>query len=110
MVPRPDSIKNFMLLFPFGINSKAAGDGRAHLQFNFSGEVTGSCYFIIENGKIDAKEGHREDPEISIESPFELWMDIMTGKVDGQQMFMDQKYKVEGDLTMGIWGRATLTG
>ena len=56
--------------------------------------------FIFENGKIDAKEGQRANPEISIESPFELWMDIMTGKADGQQMFMDQKYKVEGDLAL----------
>ena len=24
----------------------------------------------------------------------------MTGKADGQQMFMDQKYKVDGDLAL----------
>jgi hypothetical protein len=24
-------------------------------------------------------------------------MDILTGKADGQQMFLDQKYTVEGD-------------
>jgi len=30
----------------------------------------------------------------------ELWMDIMTGKADRQQMFMDQKYKVDGDLAL----------
>ena len=35
-------------------------------------------------------------------TPFELWMDIITKKVDGQQMFMDQKYKVEGDLNLLI--------
>jgi hypothetical protein len=100
MIPRPDSLENFMLLFPFGLNSKAVGERRAHLQFNFSGEVTGSCYFIIENGSVEVKEGHWQDPEISIESPFELWMDIMTGKADGQQLFMDQKYKVDGDLSL----------
>jgi predicted lipid carrier protein YhbT len=27
-------------------------------------------------------------------------MDIMTGKADGQQMFMQQKYKVTGDLSL----------
>jgi putative sterol carrier protein len=27
-------------------------------------------------------------------------MDIITGKADGQQMFMEQKYKVDGDLTL----------
>ena len=27
-------------------------------------------------------------------------MDIMTGKADGQQMFMQQKYKTVGDLSL----------
>jgi putative sterol carrier protein len=91
-----------MLLFPFGLNSKVAGERRIYLQFNFSGEITGSCYFIIEIGGIDAKEGGRENPDIRIETPFKLWMDIMAGKADRQQMFMEQKYKVEGDLSLMI--------
>ena len=102
MIPRPDSLESFMLLFPFGLNSEAAGDGRVYLQFNFSGEITDSCYFIIENGTINAKEGSRENPDIAIETSFKLWMDIMTSKADGQQMFMEQKYKVDGDLSLMI--------
>jgi hypothetical protein len=27
-------------------------------------------------------------------------MDILTDKADGQQMFLDQKYTVEGDLAL----------
>jgi hypothetical protein len=29
-------------------------------------------------------------------------MDIMTGKADGQQMFMEQKYKVIGDIALMV--------
>jgi predicted lipid carrier protein YhbT len=29
-------------------------------------------------------------------------MDIMTRKADGQQMFMEQKYKVNGDISLMI--------
>jgi hypothetical protein len=29
-------------------------------------------------------------------------MDIMTHKADGQQMFLDQKYQVKGDLALMI--------
>ncbi len=100
IIPRPDSLESFMLLFPFGLNSEVVGERKVYLQFNFSGEVTGSCHFIIENGSVDAKEGSRESPDITIEAPFEIWMDIMTGKADGQQMFMEQKYKVDGDLAL----------
>jgi hypothetical protein len=102
MVPRPDSIENFMILFPFGLNSEAVGARKVILQFNFSDEVEGSCFFIIEKGNISVEEGSKEIPDITIETPFELWMDIMTGKADGQQMFMDQKYKVDGDLSLMI--------
>jgi hypothetical protein len=54
--PRPDSLETFMMIMPMGFNSQAAGDMKAILQFNFSGEVEGS--FKIENGK-SGKEGLR---------------------------------------------------
>jgi hypothetical protein len=102
MVPRPDSIESFMLLFPFGLNSEAVGERKTILQFNFSGEVTDSCYFVIEPGNVDAEKGNKENPDITIETPFELWMDIVTRKADGQQMFMEQKYTVNGDISLMI--------
>ena len=102
MIPRPDSIESFMLVFPFGLNSEAVGDRTISLQFNFSGEVTGSCYFTIEKGNVSSKEGSVENPDIALDTPFEIWMDIITGKADGQQMFMEQKYTVTGDLALMI--------
>jgi len=102
MVPRPDSIESFMLLFPYGLNSESVGQGKTILQFNFSGEVTDSCYFVIEKGNVGAEKGYKENPDIAVETPFELWMDIVTGKADGQQMYMEQKYTVNGDLSLMI--------
>ena len=102
MIPRPDSIKSFMLVFPFGLNSEAVGDRKISLQFNFSGEVTSSCTFTIEKGNVTPTQGSKENPDITIETPFELWMDIITGKADGQQLFMEQKYTVEGDLSLMV--------
>jgi predicted lipid carrier protein YhbT len=102
MVPRPDSLENFMLLFPFGLNSEAADDRKVILQFKFSGDVEDSCYFTIEKGNIDAKTGTWENPDLTIETPFDVWVDIMVGKADGQQMFMEQKYKVNGDISLMI--------
>lgn len=102
MVPRPDSLESFMLLLPFGLNSEAAGDKKVILQFKFSGDVEDSCYFTIEKGNIVAKTGTWDNPDLTIETPFDLWIDIMTGKADGQRMFMQQKYKVTGDISLMI--------
>jgi hypothetical protein len=102
MVPRPDSLKSFMFLFPFGINSKAVCDTKVTLQFKFSGAVEDSCYFNIQKANIEAQTGISENPAITIETPFDIWIDIMTGKADGQQMFMEQKYTATGDIPLMI--------
>ena len=100
LVPRPDSLETFMLLLPMGFNPEGAGDTRAVIQFTFSGEAEGSCYFQIADGRIEPHPGAAQKPDLTIDTPFEVWMDIMTGKADGQQMFMEQKYRVNGDLSL----------
>jgi multimeric flavodoxin WrbA len=100
LTPRPDSIETFLLIMPMGFRPEGAGDTKATMQFHFSGEAQGSCYFRIENGGIKAEMGEANNPDLTIETPFEVWMDIMTGKANGQQMFMEGKYKVTGDLSL----------
>ncbi len=100
LVPRPDSVETFMFTMPMGFNPEAAGDTRATIQFKFSGEGGGSCHFKIGQGKIQAALGLAEKPDLTIEAPFSVWMDIMTRKADGQQMFMEQKYRVSGDFSL----------
>jgi hypothetical protein len=45
-----------MLFFPFCLNSETAGERKVILQFNFSGEVAESFYFVIKRGKVDAEK------------------------------------------------------
>jgi len=100
MTPRPDSLKPFMAYSVLRMNGDAAGRKKVILQFRFSGEVEDSCYFTLERGSIKATAGTSHTYNISIETPFELWMDIMTGKAEGREMFMQHKYRVEGDLSL----------
>ena len=97
MRPRPDSIEAFLILMPIGFNPEVAGDTKATLQFEFTGSAKGSCYFIIEDETIKAKKGKSERPDLIIKTPFDVWMDIVTGKADGAEMFMAGKYEVEGN-------------
>ena len=60
----------------------------------------GSCHLIIRDGRCEALEGTAKPPQLTIDTPFEVWMDIMAGKADGRQMYMEQKYTVRGDLSL----------
>jgi hypothetical protein len=100
LLPRPDSLETFMILMPMGFNPEAAEGLKAVMQFHFSGEVEGDCYFRIENNQMTPVLGKAEKPDLTISSPFEIWMDLLTGKADGQQLFMEQKYQVSGDLSL----------
>jgi putative sterol carrier protein len=100
MIPRPESIESFMAIMDIAFNPEAARDISAVLQYDFSGEVEGSCHFTIADGEISSQDGPAGRADIIISSPFEVWMDILTKKADGQQMFKVKKYSVEGDLDL----------
>jgi len=100
MMPRPDSIETYMLLLPMGFNPEDAGDTRTTMQFEFSGSVEGACHFIISDGTIEAREGKAENPDLVVTAPFDLWMDVITGKEDGGAMLMAEEYQAEGDLEL----------
>lgn len=97
LVPLPESIAEFRKLMLFGFMPGAAGDLRAVLQFTFTGSQEGSCFFTIENGEIRAHDGTADSPDLTIESDFGLWTDIMGRKLDGTQMFSEKRYKAHGD-------------
>ena len=99
LIPRPESIDSYIDLMRLSFNAKEAKDFNAKIQFNFSGDNQGSCFFTIAGGTIDGQLGTVNQPELIVNTPFEIWMDIITGKVDGQQMFMEEKYAAEGDLS-----------
>ncbi|MBN2297474.1 MAG: NAD(P)H-dependent oxidoreductase [Deltaproteobacteria bacterium] len=100
MMPRPDSLEDFMAIMNIAFNPGADGNISAVIQYRFTGEVQGECHFRITDGRISSSNGPAEKPDLTISTPFELWMDIMAGKADGQQMFLEQKYTVEGDLNL----------
>ena len=89
-----------MAILKMGFNPEGAAGVQAVLQFCFSGSVEGECNITIDNGSIQAEAGKHTQPTVTIRAPFDLWVDIMTGKADGQEMFFQEKYVVEGDFEL----------
>ena len=100
VMPRPDSISSYIELMKLGFNTDATNGLNAKIQFNFTGDIQGYCFLEISEGTLKAQQGTANQPSLTVNSPFDMWMDILTGKADGQQTFLDQKYTVEGDLSL----------
>jgi len=100
MMPRADSIETYMLMMSIGFNPEGAGDAKVIIQNDFTDQVEGSCHFIISHGTVQAKDGKSENPDLVIKSPFDVWIDIITGKADGTEMIMEGKYQVEGNTDL----------
>ncbi len=98
LMPRPESIEEFLLLMPLGFKPEAAGELEATIQFDFTGQAEGSCHLSIAGGKATAAQGPAPAPDLTIEVPFELWLDISAGKADAQEAFMQGQAKAGGDL------------
>jgi len=109
LILRPDSIETFLIIMKMGFNAPAAADIRAVIEFRFSQEKEGACHFTIADGRITAATGYAEKADLIIESPFELWMDIMSGKKDGQESFLENQYRVQGDFSL-LMGLSQLFG
>ena len=107
LMPRPNSISTFMHILSMGFNPQGAGDAQAVLQFDFSGSVAGQCHFTIANGSIACSDGPAAKADLTIKTPFDVWLDIMSGKADGAEMMMQGQYTAEGNtdllLNMGQW-------
>ncbi|MDD5711365.1 MAG: NAD(P)H-dependent oxidoreductase [Smithellaceae bacterium] len=103
IIPRPDTLENFMLLMEMAFNPQRAGDLAATIQFEFTDEEKPKeCYFKIDRGTVKAAKGRARKADLTINTPFELWMDVMSKKADGQQLFWDQQYTTEGDVSLLI--------
>ena len=99
-IPRPHSLEDYLFLMRLAFSAKAAGDAKALVQFEFKGAVEGACHIVVDNGSIQTSMGKASQPNAIVRAPFELWMDIISGKANAIQMFMEGKCSAEGDLPL----------
>lgn len=100
MVPRPETIEDFVLVMKLAFRPEKAGNTDATIRFEFSGEVSGTCAFRISSAGLDDSLPPDSRADLVIWTPFDIWMDVITRKADGQSLFMEGAYKAEGDLDL----------
>lgn len=81
-------------------NGAAAGDLRAIIQFEVTGKQPGNWFLSIENGNCTFHEGKAKDPNLTIQTPSEVWLAIANKEIDAQQAFMEGKYTATGEMPL----------
>ena len=94
------SCREIIAGMPSAFSAEAAGDMVADIQFHATGEEPGDYHLHVEGGACTFREGTSEAPKLTIHTPFDVWVAISNGEMDGQQAFMQGRYRVEGDFSL----------
>jgi len=96
----PKTAKELILGMPRVFQAKAAGDLKAEIQFDLSGDGGGKVALSISGGKCAAGEGEAFSPALTIISPADLWLKIARREIDPARALMDGLYEVKGDMNL----------
>jgi multimeric flavodoxin WrbA/putative sterol carrier protein len=96
----PATAKELISRMPMGFHPEAAGDLRAEIQFDLSGEGGVKGVLSILEGKCSFRKGDSSSPTLTIRSPADVWLKIARQEINRAQALMDRLYEVEGDMNL----------
>lgn len=92
------TIKQIMEGMPAAFVAEKAGDSKAKIQFNFTGDGGGEYVMDIHDGKCEVTEGTADDVKTTLTVEASDWVDIIEGRLDAMKAFMGGKLKLKGDV------------
>ena len=98
----PLTIKEVMEAMPGAFLPDKAGDLNVTIQFRMGGEQSGDWYATIKDGVCKISEGESDDPTMALTADGQDYIDMVTGKLDGMQAFMQGKLKLKGDMNLAM--------
>lgn len=99
--PRPDlNFRQTIEGMPLIFNPAAAGHLQATIQFNAGGREPGVYYLKIESGDCTFHRGAVLNPSLTINTPSEVWLQISSGFMSGQDALLKGLYTIEGDTAL----------
>ncbi len=81
---------------------EAAEGVEAVIQYHLTGEQGGDWIVDIREGKCTVAEGSAENPKMTLTADAQDFKDVLTGKANGMQYFMQGKLRLAGDLNLAM--------
>ena len=89
-------------MMPTRFNKEAAKGLNAVYQFDLSGDGGGKWHVIINNDTCQVNEGAAASPSITISMTAQDYLDMLSGKLNGQMAFMTGKLRIAGDMGLAL--------
>jgi len=75
---------------------------KATIQYDITGQGGGTYHATIADGKCAMREGAAAAPNLTLTMAASDWIDMVSGKLNGQMAFMSGKLKIKGDMGLAM--------
>ena len=102
MAGTAEAVKEIFNQMSANLNTDAAKGMNSVIQFNLSGDGGGNYHVIIKDGACTVSEGSHASPNMTMTMAAQDYVDMITGKLNGQMAFMSGKLKIAGDMGLAM--------
>jgi len=81
---------------------EAAEGVDAVIQYKLSGDEAGDYIITIKDGVCTTEKGVADNPKMTLMADAQDLKDVLLGKANGMQYFMQGKLKLSGDLNLAM--------
>lgn len=72
----------------------------AVIQFDITGNEIFQGYLTIKDGQCTYTEGLAANPTLTIKTPADVWVKMLTGELNPQTAFFKRMYQAQGDMSL----------
>jgi putative sterol carrier protein len=75
---------------------------KAVIQYDITGDAGGAYQVTIADGQCSVADGSAAAPNLTLTMGAQDWLDMVSGRLNGQMAFMSGKLKIKGDMGLAM--------
>jgi putative sterol carrier protein len=96
------TIEKMMNRMPKDFLPEKAVGVEAVVQYHLSGDEPGDWIITIRDGECKVDPGIAENPKMTLSAASQDYKDVILGKINAMNAFMDGKLQLAGDLNLAM--------